>query len=183
MSLSDRELISLLQEGKAEAIEALYNRYARLVYSIAFKILQNHSDAEELTQNIFMSLWEKRNYDPKRGSLKSFLGLLTRSRSIDLIRKRNTAQKLIEKWQKHIAQNSYINLSLEELENDEKRKKILKALTLLPLEEKEVLMLNFFEGLSRNQIAKKLNLSRNTVKNRVRSAFVKLKRILFEEVN
>ena len=58
----DRELINLLRASDSQAMNVLYDRYAGLVYSVAFKILQNNSDAEELTQDIFVSLWQKDNY-------------------------------------------------------------------------------------------------------------------------
>lgn len=82
----DSELINLLRASNSQAMDILYDRYAGLVYSVAFKILHNNSDAEELTQDIFVSLWQKDNYQPTRGSLKSFLGLLTRHRAIDKLR-------------------------------------------------------------------------------------------------
>ncbi len=177
----DHELIHRLRAAEKQAMEVLYERYAGLVYSVAFKFLQNSSDAEELTQEVFMILWQRDNYQPERGSLKSFLGLLTRHRAIDKLRKRNTTQKFLERWQLHLSESSFTTLSLEEAESQERQRQIKKALDLLPLEQREILMMNFFEGLSRTQIAQKLNLPVGTVKSRVRLAFVRLKKILLEQ--
>lgn len=178
---SDSELVSLLRASNSQAMDVLYNRYAGLVYSIAFKILQNNSEAEELTQDVFVSLWQKDNYQPFRGSLKSFLGLLTRHRAIDKLRKHNTSQKFIDRWQSHIYENSESTLPLDEAQSQEQVFQLRKALSLLRVEQREILVMNFFEGLSRVQIAEKLNLPVGTVKSRVRLAFVKLKKLLLEQ--
>jgi RNA polymerase sigma-70 factor (ECF subfamily) len=177
----DSELINLLRASNSQAMDVLYDRYAGLVYSVAFKILQNNSDAEELTQDIFISLWQKDNYQPTRGSLKSFLGLLTRHRAIDKLRKRNTSQKFIDRWQSSIYENSSFILPLEDAQSQEQREQLQKVLNLLPVEQRKILMMNFFEGLSRVQIAERLNIPVGTVKSRVRLAFVKLKKLLLEQ--
>ncbi|MBV6627962.1 MAG: sigma-70 family RNA polymerase sigma factor [Rivularia sp. (in: Bacteria)] len=177
----DSELVSLLRASNSQAMDVLYNRYAGLVYSVALKILQNNSEAEELTQDVFVSLWQKDNYQPFRGSLKSFLGLLTRHRAIDKLRKRNTSQKFLDRWQSYIYENSESILPLDEAQSQEQLFQLRKALSLLPVEQREILVMNFFEGLSRVQIAEKLNLPVGTVKSRVRLAFVKLKKLLLEQ--
>ena len=178
---SDGELVSLLRSGNSQAMEVLYDRYAGLIYSVAFKILQNSADAEELTQDVFITLWQKDKYQPERGSLKSFLGLLARHRAIDKLRKRNTTQKFLDRWQIYIYESSSDLLPLEEAEDRERKSKLEKALSLLPTEQQEILVMSFFEGLSRTEVAEKLNLPVGTVKSRVRLAFVKLKKILLEQ--
>ncbi|MDJ0534145.1 MAG: sigma-70 family RNA polymerase sigma factor [Xenococcaceae cyanobacterium MO_207.B15] len=177
----DSELISLLRADNSQAMDVLYDRYAGLVYSVAKRILQNNSDAEELTQDIFISLWQKDSYQAGRGSLKSFLGLLTRHRAIDKLRKRKTAQNFLERWQLYIYESSSDLMPLESAQDREQQEKLQKALSLLPTEQREILMMNFFEGLSRVQIAERLDLPVGTVKSRVRLAFVKLKRLLIEQ--
>lgn len=179
----DSELIHRLRLGEKQAMEVLDDRYAGLVYSVAFRILQNSADAEELTQDVFVTLWQRDDYKPDRGSLKSFLGLLTRHRAIDKLRKGKTSQKFLERWQQYIHESSSTNLPLEEVQSKEQQKKLQKALSLLPVEQREILMMNFFEGLSRTQIAQKLNLPVGTVKSRVRLAFVRLKKLLLEQYN
>ena len=176
----DEELINRARTGEQQAMLVLYDRYAGLVYSVAFKILRNRSDAEELTQDIFIRLWQKENYQSKRGSLKSFLGLLTRHRAIDRLRQRNTSQNVFEKMQQSLYENSRSSFALEELESQERQEKLKKALSFLPQEQRQLLIMNFFEGSSQREIAKKLNLPVGTVKSRIRSAFIKLKRILVE---
>ncbi len=152
----DRELISRLRASDFQAMEVLYDRYAGLVYSVALKILQNNSDAEELTQDIFITLWQRDNYQSERGSLTNFLGLLTRHRAIDKLRKRNTTQKFLARWELNVYESLSSTLPLEAAQSQEQQKQLQKALNLLPGEQREILMMNFFEGLSRAQIAAKL---------------------------
>lgn len=177
----DGELIDLLRAGNSQAMSVLYDRYAGLIYSLAFKILRNNADAEELTQDIFLSLWQKDNYQAGRGSLKSFLALLTRHRAIDKLRKRNTAQNFLDRWQLTIFENSTEQIPLDAAQEQEQQEKLQQVLSLLPPEQREILTMNFFEGLSRAQIAERLNLPIGTVKSRVRLAFVKLKKLLLEQ--
>ena len=178
---TDGELIDSLRGSDSEAMEVLYDRYGGLVYSIALKILQNSSDAEDLTQDVFITLWQKNHYQSERGSLKSFLGLFTRCRAIDKLRKRNTTQNFLTRWQLNLYEGSSSLLPLEKAESQEQKKQLQKALSLLPKEQREILIMSFFEGLSRTEIAEKLNLPVGTVKSRVRLAFVKLKKLLLEQ--
>ena len=113
--------------------------------------------------------------------MKSFLGLLTRHRAIDKIRKRNTSQNFLNRWQLYLYESSSDLMPLEKAQDREQQQKLQKALSLLPEEQREILMMNFFQGLSRAKIAEKLDLPLGTVKSRVRLAFVRLKKILLEQ--
>ena len=81
--LSDGEVLAALRDGRLNAIDVLYDRYAKQVYSLAYKILANSEEAEDITQDVFLTLWQRDAYQSTRGSLKAFLTTLTRSRSID----------------------------------------------------------------------------------------------------
>lgn len=179
-NVSDEELINRSRAGEERAMLVLYDRYAPLVYSVAFRILQNCSDAEELTQDIFIRLWERENYQSKRGSLKSFLGLLTRHRAIDRLRRSSKTENIFETLEKSIYDNSFSSLPLEQLQSQERQEKLQEALNLLPQEQRKVLIMNFFEGSSQREIAKTINIPVGTVKSRIRAGFIKLKQILVE---
>jgi RNA polymerase sigma-70 factor (ECF subfamily) len=84
----DTELVAALAVDRTRALAALYDRHAGLVYGLAMKILGGQAEAEDLTQEIFLSLCGKCDYDPARGTLSAFLVTLTRSRAIDRIRAR-----------------------------------------------------------------------------------------------
>lgn len=174
-NLSDAELVHSLRTGQQRAIAVLYDRYAGLVYSIAYRVLQNAQEAEDLTQDIFVTFWEKDYFDPDRGRLSSFLGVLTRSRAIDKIRQRNTTQSFLTRWQQTIAEGSTDPSPLEAATTQETQSMIGQAMQQLPALQRQILELNYYKGLSHNQIAESLGLTPGVVKSRLRQALVQLK--------
>jgi RNA polymerase sigma-70 factor, ECF subfamily len=180
-NLSDAELVSSLRSGQRQAIAVLYDRYAGLVYSIAYRILQNAQEAEDLTQDIFVTFWENDRFNPTRGSLSSFLGLLTRSRAIDKIRQRTTANNFLSRWQQTISEESTSASPLETAATQETQTNVQQAMQSLPALQRQILELNYYKGLSHNQIAQSLGLTPGVVKSRLRQALVQLKTQLTSE--
>lgn len=174
-NLSDAELVHSLRSGQRQAIAVLYDRYAGLVYSIAYRILQNSQEAEDLTQDIFVTFWESDRYNPERGTLSSFLGLLTRSRAVDKIRQRTTTNSFLSRWQQTITEESTSPSPLESAATQETQDKIHQAMAQLPAQQRQILELNYYQGLSHNQIAQSLDLTPGVVKSRLRQALVQLK--------
>lgn len=179
---SDAELVFLLREGKQQALALLYKRYAGLVYGVAYKILQNQQEAEDLTQEIFLTFWKRNSFDPNRGKLSSFLGLLTRSRAIDKKRSSNTTQRFLERWQKIFSEEGSHSLPLEQASLEERQQKLQQALSKLPEIQRQVLEMNYFEGLSQAKIAQTLNLTLGIVKSRSRQGLTELKKHLSSSV-
>jgi RNA polymerase sigma-70 factor, ECF subfamily len=171
----DAELVHNLRLGQHQALTVLYDRYAGLVYSIAHQILQNAQEAEDLTQDIFLTFWQNNSFNPDRGSVSSFLGLLTRSRAIDKIRRRTTANGFLARWQKTITEESTAPSPLERATTAEIQTSIHQAMQALPELQRQILNLNYYQGLSHNQIAESLNLTPGVVKSRLRQALVQLK--------
>jgi RNA polymerase sigma-70 factor, ECF subfamily len=171
----DAELVHNLRLGQQQALSVLYDRYAGLVYSIAHQILQNAQEAEDLSQDIFLTFWQNNSFNPDRGSVSSFLGLLTRSRAIDKIRKRTTATSFLSRWQKTITEESTAPSPLERATTAEIQTSIHQAMQALPELQRHILNLNYYQGLSHNQIAESLNITPGVVKSRLRQALVQLK--------
>lgn len=94
---TDAELFWAITARHPSALGILYDRYGSLVYRLALRILANPQEAEDLTQEIFLNLWQSRTYNPARGSLGSFLTTLTRSRAIDKLRSRSTNLKFLQR--------------------------------------------------------------------------------------
>jgi RNA polymerase sigma-70 factor, ECF subfamily len=174
-NLSDAELVYGLRSSQRQAIAVLYDRYAGLVYSIAYRILQNVQEAEDLTQDIFVKFWEHDCYNPERGSLSSFLGLLTRSRAIDKIRQRTTANSFLARWQQAVTEESTFPSPLESATTAETQAKIQQAMAQIPAQQRQILELSYYQGLSHRQIAQSLNLTPGVVKSRLRQALTQLK--------
>ena len=179
---SDAELVYLLRNGKKQALAILYKRYVGLVYSIAYKFSQNEQLAEDLTQDIFVTFWQKDNFDPNKGKLSSFLGLLTRSRAIDKIRSSNTTKNFLNRWQKIYSEESNVSSPLEQVSLTERQQKLQQALKQLPELQRQILEMNYFQGLSQAKIAQQLNLTLGIVKSRYRQGMSQLKNLLIEIV-
>ena len=177
-SKNDADLFRQLQNGQTNVLAVLYDRHAALVYGIALKLLKNPQEAEDLTQDIFLSLTRKCSYNPKKGTLRTFLAILTRSRAIDKIRSRTRANKRLRN--QAVAENSGIvfDNSMESFSQQEQSQKVQAALKQLSSREQEVLRMAYYDGLSQSKIAAQLNIALGTVKSRSRSGLLKLRRAL-----
>jgi RNA polymerase sigma-70 factor (ECF subfamily) len=174
---SDTELFRALQSGNHKALGVLYDRYGTVVYRLALRILRNESEAEDLTQDIFVSFWRKNTYDPDRGSVSVFLMTLTRSRAIDRIRKAKTQQKFLQKIGRSDSMFSPGNL-MEKVSLAEISKLVRSALQQLPENQRQVLEMAYYDGMSQSEINRTLNIPLGTVKTRARQGLIKLRHIL-----
>jgi len=175
---TDAEVVQALKAGDISALGILYDRYGGIVYRLALKILANPQAAEDLTQDVFIGLWQKRNYDPRRGSLNSFLMTLTRSRAIDRIRSQGAKRRSIERWGHNIEGGPTAPTPLELASTEERAQRVQEAMTTLPESQRRVLELAYYAGMSQSEISQKLNTPLGTVKTQARQGLIKLKRLL-----
>jgi RNA polymerase sigma-70 factor, ECF subfamily len=178
-SASDFDLIIALRDRQVNALSQIYDRYSASVYDLAYKILQNSEEAEDITHDIFLKLWDRQNYDPSRGSLKTFLILMTRSQSIDRLRSRNCRFKVLQRWQTVLWGNS-TSIPLDYALAGERSEHIQGLLDRLPIYQRQVLEIIYYEGLTQAEAAQRLNIPLGTVKTRSRQALFKLQRVLKE---
>jgi len=174
-SRSDGELMEAIRERQGAALGVLYDRYAGLVYGLALQILGHVAEAEDLTQAVFVELWRKASYDPQRGSVSSFLYLLTRSRAIDRLRSQDSSQRLLKHWQSLLAAENRAPAPFEQLSLEERRQAVQEALGQLPESQRQVLELIYYQGLSQADVARHLGIPPATVKARARQALCKLR--------
>ena len=177
-NLPDADLIYALRSGQVQALSLLYDRYSRLVYGLALKVLANTEEAEDITQDIFLSLWQRNTYDPARGSLGSFLTTMTRSRAIDKLRSRGTRYRFLLRWEGIARSESVTASPLEQVSMQERSAIVLAALEQLPFNERQILETAYYEGLSQSEIAKRLEIPLGTVKTRSRQGLLKLRQAL-----
>lgn len=171
---TDVELCQQLQAGQTAALGVLYDRHAGLVYGLALKLLGNAQEAEDLTQDIFLNLVKTFSYDPRRGALRTYLAILTRSRAIDRMRSRQAAQIRLQPLQTQDSTTTSptpIDYAVEQEQSQE----VQTALTQLPDNQQQILRLAYYEGLSQAKIAERLDLPLGTVKARARRALLKLR--------
>lgn len=175
--LTDAEVYQAVKSGQKAALGILYDRYGKLVYGLALKILNNPQEAEDLTQEIFVALWRNQSYNPSRGSLGSFLMTVTRSRAIDKLRSRNTSLKFLDRWSKTMSVET-TNTPFEQASFSERSQQVRNALTQLSQEQRQILEMVYFEGLSQSEISQQLGLPLGTVKTRSRLGLLKLRQAL-----
>lgn len=168
---TDAELWTALQQGQIDALGQLYDRHAGLVYGIALKLLKHPHDAEDLTQDIFLRLIHS-SYDPQRGSLRTFLAILARSRSLDRLRSQQRSQRRLEHWQ---AQQDPHHIDAPAPEPD-RPPDLTAALAQLSENQRQVLHLSYDQGLSQSAIAQQLNVPLGTVKAWARRGLLSLRR-------
>lgn len=173
--------IDRIHSGDKAALGTVYDMYGKVVYSVSLKILKHVSDAEEATQDAFLSLWE--NADSLQGKPAKVLPWLirvVRNRSIDKMRKANrrppTAQT-IEPPEPGIQEKNHAEktTALDALLNLERADRVKLAVSQLPPEQKVVIELAYFKGFTQSEIARELDESLGTVKSRTRYALIRLK--------
>jgi RNA polymerase sigma-70 factor, ECF subfamily len=176
----DTHLWFALRAGQTDALGELYDRHAGLVYGVSLKVLGNAQEAEDLTQDIFVKLIEQTSYDPTRGSLRTFLMILTRSRAIDRLRSRQAAQKTKQRWQTDYASapSDAASAAGAEFAKAEQTAQVRAAMAQLSVQQREVLQLAYYEGLTQAAIAERLGEPLGTVKARARRGLLKLREIL-----
>ncbi len=184
--LGDHQLMYRVAMAEKEALEALYTRYSSSVYSLAMFMLKQEALAEEVTQDIFLNIWTKASsYKAERGEPKSWIMSVAHHRIVDVIRSRRRTQNVTDPGaydRLETLPSSRISTE-EEVERRIEREYILEALNTLPPEQREVIMLAYFEGYSQSEMAKILNQPLGTVKTRVRLAMKKLRVALEGEID
>ncbi len=177
----DEQLIAGVAGAQTDALAALYDRYGRLVFSVALRVLNDESQAEEVTQDVFIQLWNKVNlYHPEQGRLVTWLTSLSRNRSIDLLRRRSIRPEGHQVgWADGVSPDLEDPAAVEpEVDLHMERQRLISAIDTLPAEQKAVLSLAYFQELSHQQIADALGEPLGTVKTRLRLAMQKLRQAL-----
>lgn len=174
--LTDTALWQAVCRGDTVALGKLYDRHGGLVYGIALKLL-GRPEADDLTQDIFLKLFSGSGYDPSRGSLRTYLAILTRSRAIDRLRSRKIKARSLRRLQRQ-APTSSPDVTADALSTAEQSAEVQAALAELSDTQQEILRLAYYEGLSQTAITKRLNTPLGTVKTRARRGLLKLRDML-----
>ena len=177
-SEADADLFLQLQNGQTDVLAILYDRHAALVYGIALQLLKNTSEAEDLTQDIFLILTRECSYDPKRGALRTYLAILTRSRALDRLRTRSRNQKRLREQSSDENARVVSENPIEDISQLERSHEVRQALHQLSSNEQEILKMAYYQSLSQSEIASRLNIALGTVKSRSRRGLLKLRQAL-----
>jgi RNA polymerase sigma-70 factor (ECF subfamily) len=170
-SQDDATLLTLVQRGDENAMASLFDRYSKIVYSVALRVLRDPSSAEDVLQEVFMQIWRKPDgFVATRGSLGGWLAVVSRNRSIDALRRKRPTESVDE-----MALASNYNLA-DEAERNSMMEKARGVIHQLPMEQRKTLEMAFFDGLTHTEIAEMTGDPLGTVKTRIRSALTTLRK-------
>jgi RNA polymerase sigma-70 factor (ECF subfamily) len=180
----DASLIALIAKAQTDALNRLYDRYNRLVFSVALAMLGDHAVAEEVTLDVFVQVWQRAStYRPEQAKVRTWLIAITRHHAIDILRmQKSRVEENIVNWDEVSLQNGPPAHGLEEnVQISLQRKHVREALADLPADQREALVLAYFRGYTQSQIAEALKQPLGTIKTRIRLAMQKLKKLLEED--
>jgi len=184
--LDDEELMQRLSYRDLEAFTALYDRYGALVYSTTLRIVRDVHLAQDMVQEIFLRLWRKPDsYVAQRGRFSTWLTSVARNRAVDEIRSRNRRYRhetASPEQQERELPDAGDNDPALTAELADQRRLILAALAGLPVEQRQVIELAYFRGLTQQEIAESLGQPLGTVKTRIRLGMQKLRAALTLEL-
>jgi len=175
--LEDIPVIEAMRSGDLTALGTLYNRYGEAVYRLSLRILKNPQEAEDLTQEVFLTFWRSTGFDPQRGTLLVYLLTMTRSRAINRLRQAKSRLQLLQRWNRNRPTNT-ANVPMETASLKELSQHVTAALHTLPDNQRQVLELAYYDGFSQSEIAEQLEIPLGTVKTRSRQGLLKLRTLL-----
>jgi RNA polymerase sigma-70 factor, ECF subfamily len=180
----DETLLRLIARSQENALSVLYDRYSRLVYSVALNALSDPAKAEEVTQDVFVRVWEKADtFRVEQGHVATWLAGITRNRSIDVFRRgRSRLEDQQISWEDAESFNPTDPQNVEaEADLAQRQRRVRWAVAQLPDEQKRALGLAYFQGLSHPEIAQTLGEPLGTIKTRIRLGMQKLRLLLQNE--
>jgi RNA polymerase sigma-70 factor, ECF subfamily len=183
--LPDDQLVQRMSQGDVDALNVLYDRYARAVFSFAVRIVRDGRIAEEVLQEAFMRSWQQSGrFELNRGNFASWLLSITHNLAIDEVRKSQRRPQKADMVDITDVLRSEVDTTVnieEAAEATELRGVIRGAMSQIPDAQRQVIELAYFEGLSQREIAAFLNEPLGTIKTRMRLGMQKLKDVLSEQ--
>ena len=167
----DLSLLALVRKGDEQAMAALFDRYSKVVYSVALRVLRDPAAAEDVLQEVFMQVWRNPgSFTSTRGSLGGWLAVVARNRAIDTLRRRRPTDSVDD-----VVLASSTNIA-SEVERSSLMERARGVIVTLPAEQRKTLEMAFFDGLTHAEIAELTGDPLGTVKTRIRSALLTLRK-------
>ena len=177
-SAEDQVAIEQMARGDQAGLAELYDRHGRLVYSLALRVLRDQGDAEDVAQEVFLQAWrEASRFDHGRGNAVAWLLMVTRSRAIDRLRRRQ-ARPALAAFAEPVDRPDETPTADVQMEWQSRAAEVRRAVEALPLLQRMAVELAFFEGLTHTEIADQLEVPLGTVKTRVRQGLLKMRECL-----
>ena len=182
----DRLLLQRIVDRDKDALDVLYGRYGTPVYALALHMLKQPPLAEEVTQDVFLNIWLKAaSFNAERGQPRSWIMSVAHHRVVDVIRSRRRVVSMTDpEGYDTLERLPSGGASVEsQVQQNLDRERIMRALSTLPGNQSEVILLAYYEGYSQSEMADRLGQPLGTIKTRVRLAMQKLRAALQEDDN
>ena len=179
----DRDCLHRLAAGDSDAAARLYDRHARPIYSLVLRIVSDEGDAEDVVQEVFAQAWRQAGrYDASRGAVGAWLLMIARTRAIDTLRRRRARPDTQRSDEPRALDDvaAAVPDAASRIIDAENAKLVQRALSELPLLQRLVIELAYYEGLTQREIADRLEEPLGTVKSRIRLGLLKLRDTLAE---
>lgn len=176
----DVELLGKVAEGDMRALSELYDQYSKMIFALATRITRDPTAAEEVVQQVFLSVWQRANrYEPQKGRVSTWLYTITRNLAIDVLRKGKRSKELITDGDvaKIVDDSEKTNPLSQSIEN-ERQRLVIQALESIPKAQRMAVYLAYYGGLSHRQIAETLGEPLGTIKTRIQLGLYKLRQTL-----
>lgn len=175
--LGDAQLVVAVGRFRDDALAELYRRHGGAVYGLARRVTGDPALAEDVTQEVFVRLWDRPDrFDPSRGSLRSFLLAQSHSRAVDMIRSQSSRARREEQEARAVGHDGY---DLErEVWDLSVADQVARALAELPPEERAAIELAYYGGYTYREVAAKLSEPEGTVKSRIRAGLRRMRSTL-----
>lgn len=175
----DLQCMRRLAGRDEQALAELYDRYTPLLYPVALRIVRNPVDAEEALQRTWLQVWKgAAGYDPRRGSVAAWLVTVVRSRALDLYRSLASRRRAEGQVETELVARDDPSAPAAQRQLSER---VRSALATLPEQQRQVLEIAYFEGLSQTEVAERLKAPLGTVKSWTRQGLMRLRELLPQE--
>lgn len=172
--LADGDLLGQVATGDPAAFDQLYLAHHARVFGIVVAVLRDHAQAQEVTQEVFLQLWQQADrFDPGRGSSNAWIGQVAHARAVDRVRSCMTATARDTSFTAASRRRDYDTVIEQVLHGDERAGLRDSLHKLVPLQ-RESIVLAYYAGMSTTQIAEQLGVNRSTIKTRIRDGLRKL---------
>lgn len=177
--LTDEELVEQMSSPDPRAFEILYRRHATAAYSLAYRIMGAAGPAEDVTQDAFLSAWRAGgSYDRARGSVRGWLLGIVHHRAVDALRRRSPRERREVEGDEIVAGIESPRRTDEEVVERQGAESVRALLAELPAEQRRVIELAYFGGLTQTEIAELVDAPLGTIKGRMRLALEKLRAVV-----
>ena len=171
----DSDLVARMQRRDPQALAELYDRYGRVTYSLILRVVRDGGIAEDLVQETFLRVWNRvHGFDAQKGSIGPWLLAVARNRAIDYLRSAGGRERNALEFEEADHPALYCDMEKDLLSAD-KARKVKSAVQKLAPNQRQVIELAYFEGLSQTEMAERLGQPLGTVKTWVRSALKNLR--------